>query len=193
VAGFSSSYNAGRERQGIEESTFVHDWFVNHSSEIMIGLAIAVPLALVFAVVVVYWGVDEYAHAVRRRRKNKAAEKSVARLQKRISDLENYRNTFVSDKGMYLATFRIVLVVLFCMCASGATLISGYLQPFGNFLAPMVGFLNTFALVFLILAMFGAMQGVRIAVLDTKSKAAEMVEKLDKEITGLREKLVEIL
>jgi CHASE3 domain sensor protein len=79
----------------------------------MIGIAVGVPLALVFAVLVVYWGFDEYAHAIRRRRKNKAAEKSIARLQKRISELENYRNTFVSDKGMYLATFRIVLVVLF--------------------------------------------------------------------------------
>ena len=71
----------------------MHNWFANHSSEIMIGIAIAAPLALVFAVLVVYWGFDEYAHAIKTAAKEQGCRKvcrPAAETDFRIRELQKY-------------------------------------------------------------------------------------------------------
>ena|ERR1022692_554186 len=117
--------------------------------------------------------------------KNKLAEHSVARLRKRIAELEFYRDTLKSyaDRAAYLGALQAILIVLIQMCAAGSA-----------FIADSLGFLNggraiaAFILAYTI--------GIGVATLrfyalntDMKVKFGRIISRIDKDIESLREKL----
>lgn len=168
----------------------MHDWLIAHLADLLVAAIFAVVFAVVVALLFVLFDVDSRIRSRIRQLKNKAAERSVARLRERIRTLEKYQDNFLSDKSLYLATLRIVLAILFSMSMSGTILLLGYSVLLGKFFAGFRPVLDLFALIFLLLALVGAWQGIRFTELDTKAKASEMVEKLNEEIGELKEKLL---
>src|SRR6266404_1760591 len=119
--------------------------------------------------------------------KNKLSERSVARLQKRIAQQENYRDSVKadasSDKALYLDTLRLVLAVLMFMCAGAVVTIFSVL-----FLPNDPGPLLTATFLFSVGAVVAG-YGLRIAGLHTRSQVCELVANLDREIEELKAKL----
>ena len=58
-----------------------------------------------------------------RRVRERWSRYTIAQLQKRIAERERYRDTFISDKAIYLGIFRITLVMLVSISAGGAVLV----------------------------------------------------------------------
>jgi hypothetical protein len=116
---------------------------------------------------------------------NKWAERSAKDLRKRIEQLEWYRNNLSSDKGLYLITLRLLLLLL--------TLVSTGL--FALALRAISGIASVevegavFASVVFAFAILAGVQGVRYASLDTREKIARMIESLDKSIAKMKAKL----
>jgi hypothetical protein len=115
--------------------------------------------------------------------------RTVRRFRERITEVEKYPATFTSDKGIYLGIFRVTLVMLASMSMGWAVLILGHTWRFRRFFSGQVPLLDFWALFFFALVVIGAIQGVHIAGLDTKTKADEMIGKLDDEIAALVEQL----
>ena len=131
------------------------------------------------------WGSDSRIRAVIRHIKNKLSEQSAARLRKRITELQKARDVvalyLASDKALYLAQFRMVIVMLMLICIGGALGLLGQLVPSPNFRVlgiAMYGFAVT-------LGFFG----IQFSLLDTRQKVAELLAKRDEEIADLQRKL----
>jgi Na+/H+ antiporter NhaB len=151
--------------------------------------------ALVFALVVaVLFELFDVGAKIRssryvRRCRDILSKRTIAQLRKQIAEKEKYRDTFVSDKAIYLSVFRIALAMITCVAAGWSLLIMAHSWPFRAFFAEQASVLDFWALLFFVLTVIGGIQGVRIAQLDTKAKADVMVQKLNVEIRFLEEQL----
>jgi hypothetical protein len=145
----------------------------------------ALIFAAMFATIVDTLRVGSSLRAAGRQLKNKLSERSVARLRKRIAQLETWRNTInsyaSSDKALYLNMFRTVLVILICMCGGAIASILSLLQPNQGNLLPIV--------LMFVLPILIALSGLKIAALDSRSKISALVAELDSEIADLKRKL----
>ncbi|MFY9729890.1 MAG: hypothetical protein WAK24_04735 [Candidatus Acidiferrales bacterium] len=131
------------------------------------------------------WGGDSRIRALIRHIKNKLSEQSAARLRKRIAELQKAREVITfyltSDKALYLAQFRMVMVVLLLICVGAALGLLGQLvrsPDFGMLGISVYGFA-------VILVLFG----IQFSLLDTRQKVAELLAKRDEEIADLQRKL----
>jgi hypothetical protein len=92
-------------------------------------------IAFVFAIIgAVFWdAVKTGSVAGVRQLKNKLAERSVARLQERIIQLQKYRDTInsyiSSDRALYLATLQLILAILILACMGAVAVILDSLLP----------------------------------------------------------------
>jgi hypothetical protein len=159
-------------------------------------VAVALILAIIFAVIVgvifEIFGVGARIREYLRELKAQKSARTIAQIQKRVSEKEKYRDTFVSDKALYLGVFRISLVMLTSMAAGWAVLILAHSWPFRDFFAGQIPLLNFWALFYFGLAVIGGIQGVRIAQHDTKAKSDQMVRKLDGEIESLKNQIKQL-
>jgi hypothetical protein len=129
--------------------------------------------------------------------RNKISEHSTAQLQKRIKELEKYRDSLklmmTSDKLLYLGTFRSIFGTLIVMCI-GAILLTfrhsvmlvgiGVLNPRA---ADSLFVLDLGTIFIFSLAGVVAISGVSMAQLDTRQKLEEQIAKYDKNINDLKE------
>ncbi len=165
----------------------VRDFWVRHWIEIV--------LALAFAAVMDSLRVGSVIRNVPRRIKNKIAEQSVKRLRTRIRELEQQRDATArylsSDKALYLATLRVVLGVLLCMCMAGTLITLSNFRAFPQFAEVRGAPFELFTLLFLGLGIVLVLAGTRITSLDSQGKVSEMIAKLDGEIAVLQAKLDE--
>ena len=129
--------------------------------------------------------------------RNKISEYSTGQLEKRIKELEKYRDSLklmlASDKLLYLTTFRTIFGTLIFMCI-GALLLTlrhsvmleqaAKLDPRGanGFFALDMGTIFIFTIAIVV-----AIAGVSTALLDTRPKLEEQIVKYDKNITDLKE------
>ena len=129
--------------------------------------------------------------------KNKISEHSTAQLEKRIKELEKYRDSLTrmmtSDKLLYLTTFRSIFGTLIVMCF-GAILLtfrhSVMLVGIGvpNPRAADSLFVLDLGTIFIFsLAGVVAIAGVSMAQLDTRTKLEDQIAKYDKNIADLKE------
>jgi hypothetical protein len=117
--------------------------------------------------------------------RNKWAERSAKDLRKRIEQLEWYRNNLSSDKGLYLITLRLLLLLLTMISAGLLVLASTELA--GRVIIQREG--AGLASVAFAVAVVAGIQGVRYASLDSREKAAQMIGSLDKSIAKMKAKL----
>jgi hypothetical protein len=173
----------------MERLEFIWNWVVIHKSEIWL----AALFALLAAVLIDLVSIDSRIRGRIRELKNKWSEKSVARLQKRIQELENQRNRFTSylssDKGLYLWMLGSVIAILLSISLGIAVLIVDRIfMLFGAGLAVRWPY-YFLALMMFSLAIGLAIKGLKISSLDTKEKMGEYIAKLDAEIANLKAKL----
>ena len=163
--------------------------------DLVVAAALAVFFALVFAIVVDLLRVGSRIRDFVRFIRNKLSEKSVARLQKRIKELEKYRDSLVlmmsSDKAHYLGTFRLILGILLCMCIGMIVFITGHfvspmLSAFTLGESQAVRSMDLFAIFIFTIAIAIAAQGLNVASWDTRPKVAEQIKKYDAEIDNLK-------
>lgn len=130
--------------------------------------------------------------------RNKISEQSVAQLQKRIKELEKYRESLklmmVSDKLLYLVTFRTLFGTLIFMCIGAMllTLRHSVMLEYAKDVALAAKLNSFFALdigtIFMFtIAIVVAASGVSTALLDTRQKLEEQIAKYDKNIADLKE------
>jgi bacteriorhodopsin len=164
-------------------------YIVKHPIETEIAAVLALIFAVFFGVIigVIFESLDigSRLRAGIRRIKNKFAERSAARLGKRINELETQRDNHAtylgSDKALYLATFRIVIAILMLIILGAIfTVFSHIFQS-----VPV----ELFAFLFYFIAFIAAIQGLTISSLDTRAKVSAVVTKLDSEISELKTKL----
>jgi predicted TIM-barrel enzyme len=131
--------------------------------------------------------------------KNKISEHSTAQLEKRIKELEKYRDSLnrmmASDKLLYLGTFRSIFGTLIVMCF-GAILLTfrhsvmlvgiGVVTPRA---ADSLFVLDLSTIFIFSLAGVVAISGVSMTQLDTRQKLEEQIAKYDNNITDLKEVL----
>jgi hypothetical protein len=142
-------------------------------------------LAIAFAIFVDFVGVGSYLRAGVRHLKNKLSERSVGRLRKRIKELERLKagiETYLtSDKALYLATFRCILVVLLCIVTGLIMTIADRIDPRSSYyMAAFVPYGAALAIV---------VHGLKISSLDTRAKIIRMVAGIMVDTTRLRMKL----
>jgi uncharacterized small protein (DUF1192 family) len=151
-------------------------------------------LALVFALIADLVRVGSIARGIARQFKNKLAEYSTARLQKRIATLESQKRNWLeylaSDKPVYLETMRYILFVLYFVSAGIAVFGISHafegLDPAKDL--PIVGGLGAGFLC--VLAAVLAMRGATITRRKGKPRNIEnFVAQLDSEIAHLRAQL----
>jgi hypothetical protein len=192
--GVLQQYNKGAVRQGGDK---VGDLFHSllHSPEAwIIGGVVGLAIFVIFDLLP--FG-DSKIRGLIRWIKNKISELSTGRLQKRIKELEKYRDSLkqmmTSDKLLYLATFKTVLGTLIFL-SIGMMLLT--LRHSVMLAAP--GTVDPRALdIFLLLdmttiaifaiAIVVAIAGVSTALLDSRPKLAEQISKYDKNINDLNE------
>lgn len=154
------------------------EFCAHHSSDLM--------FALLFAIIADLLRIGSLIRSGLRKMKNRLAEQSVARLRKRIIELEQYRETIrlylTAERALYLHILGMVLAVLVLMCMTGIVLMLGRFR-----LLPNAEILATGVL--MIAVVFGT-YGVRLASMDTRPKVSELITKLDGEISELKAKLV---
>ena len=151
----------------------------------LLEIVLAAIFALIFALILDLLDPDGRIRTGIRQVKNKWSERTARALQKRIKQLETGRDEvatyLTSDKALYLATFRIVISMLFSIAAGAAITALGDIFPVGPF--------GLFSILFYGLAVAIGIQGFKISALSTRAKVTEMVEKLDSEIEDLKKKL----
>ncbi len=126
--------------------------------------------------------------------KNKLSEKSVARLKKRIEELENYKKNLDlmlnSDKALYLNTFRAIFGTLLFMCIGAilTTLRHSEMLAVARPESPgALAMLDMAAIVMFALAITVGLSSLTITVAeDNKQKFAAQSEKYGKEIENLK-------
>jgi hypothetical protein len=129
--------------------------------------------------------------------RNKISEHSTAQLQKRIKELEKYRDSqklmMASDKLLYLGTFRTILGTLIVMCVGMMFLTLRHSVVLENAArgdpnaADTLFLFDLGTILVFALAMVIAIAGVGMASLDTRSKLEEQISKYDQEINALKE------
>jgi hypothetical protein len=148
-------------------------------------------LAFLFAVIVDLLSFRSRIFALVHYIKNRRSERSVARLQERITQLEKQRDSYTSylhsDKALYLANFHTLFGVLLVIAIAAALNVLSGMQPvFGTLPAFPLGL---FSVLFYFLAVVLSIQGITTASLDTREKISESIAKLDSEIADLKKKL----
>jgi hypothetical protein len=126
--------------------------------------------------------------------RNKLSEKSVARLKKRIEELEKYKKNLDlmlnSDKALYLNTFRAIFGTLLFMCIGAilTTLRHSEMIAVARPESPgALAMLDMAALTMFALAIVVALSSLTITVADdNKQKFAAQSEKYAKEIENLK-------
>jgi hypothetical protein len=117
--------------------------------------------------------------------KNKIAERSVAKLQERIKQLQIFRDTLAtyltSDKALYLSTFRVIIIMLVVITIGAAVSALG-----GTFQIRGAGL---FAVFVYALAVAIGIQGIKLSSLDTHDKILKMIAERNDEIADLEKKL----
>jgi hypothetical protein len=129
--------------------------------------------------------------------RNKISEHSTAQLQKRIKELEKYRESLrlriASDKILYLDTFRTIFGTLIFMCI-GMILLAlrhSFMLEYaattdprsaGTFFVLDMGTILIFTIAIMV-----AISGVSTALLNTRQKLEEQIAKYDKDIDDLKE------
>ena len=113
-------------QSGLRDVEPLLDFFAHHWLDIA--------LAVVFAIVADLIRIGSLIRAGVRHVKNRLAEQSLARLRKRIDELEKYRATLSlylnAERALYLHALGMILAVLVSMCFAGIVLV---LERFGLF------------------------------------------------------------
>jgi hypothetical protein len=113
----------------------MYDWLVSRWPDV----ALAVVLAIIFAIIADLVRVGSLVKNIFGRLKNRFSKVSIIMLRRRIAELERQRNTLASyassDKALYMSAFRTLLSVLLFICLAGIMLIYATDPPL--FLAPI--------------------------------------------------------
>jgi hypothetical protein len=150
-------------------------------------------LAVLFAIIADLLRIGSALRAGMRDIKNKLSERSVARLRKRIAQLEKsrelYKSFLSSDKVLYLHTFQLVLAILLSWSVGAIIFIFGLFK--GTSTPTFPNPRNFFSLALLPFAFAASLcaWGIKVTALNTREKVSAMVEKLDSEIADLNVKL----
>ena len=166
----------------------VWNHLVVHREEIWWALLFAVIIGLILE----FLSVGSRTRSGIRLIKNKLAEHSVADLRKRIDALQRSRDYYVSflssDKALYLSTFQVVLLDLLFISIGSAILVFDHIESLRNAF-PLVRSLDIWGGGFFIFAVATSLYGLRLTSLVTREKIAEVVAKIEVEISGLQAKL----
>ena len=175
----------------------VHDLFhsLMHSPEAwVIGLVIGFFIFAIFDLLPLG---DSRIRSLIRLVRNKISEHSTAQLQKRIKELEKYRESLklmmASDKVLYLTTFRTILGTLIFMCGGMLILTFRHSVMLEGAAAVDPRAANTFfaldmgTILIFSIGIMVALSGVSMASLDTRTKLEDQITKYDKNINDLRE------
>lgn len=129
--------------------------------------------------------------------KNKISEHSTEQLEKRIKELEKYRDSLkqmmTSDKLLYLTTFRAIFGTLIFMCIGALLLTLRHSVMLATAAATDPAAANSFfaldmgTIFMFTIAIVVAIAGASTAQLDTRPKLEEQIAKYDKNITDLKE------
>ena len=129
--------------------------------------------------------------------KNKISEHSTSQLEKRIKELEKYRDSLklmtASDKLLYLGTFRTIFGTLIFICIGMIllTLRHSVMLEYAATVDPRAAdtffVLDMVTILIFALAIVVAISGVSMALLDTRPKLEEQIAKYDKNVTDLKE------
>jgi len=167
----------------------VRGFWERHWIEIVWALVFAV----VFAVGADLLQVGSRLRAGIRHIKNRAAEQSIKQLKQRIKELGNYRDGLAkylsSDKALYLATLRIVMGVLLCVCMGEILVVFGNVKTLARvvqFKDVDMGMFQLFAICFFAMGVFFVIQGGKLASLDSQTKISEQIAKIEGEIANLQ-------
>jgi hypothetical protein len=126
--------------------------------------------------------------------RNKISERSVAKLQKRIKEMEKYKKNLDlmlnSDKALYLTTFRALFGTLLCACLGAVltTLRHSEMLAMARPESPgALAMLDIAAIMMFALAFTIALSSVTITVAqDNKEKIASQSDQYGKEIENLK-------
>lgn len=158
----------------------------NFIVEYRIDLGIGAAFALLFALLFDFIQPTSRIRTVVGFIKNKMADRSVARLQARIEELERYRGRLVaylaSDKSHYLAVLQLILGVMALMCLGAAV---AMLESLGLIAESF----KLVALAPILIALVVAVGGVQTASWDTGPKISEVLSKVEAQIGELKAKL----
>lgn len=176
-----SSYNSGAVRQGegIEVREAL-DFYNRYKLDIW--------LAALFGFFFYAITPDSLVWRGFRLLRDKWAERSAKDLRYRIEQLEWYRNSLSSDKGLYLITLRFLLLLLIFVSAGLFVLASREIT--GRADVEVEG--AVLASVAFAGGVIAGIQGVRYASLDSREKIAQMAASLDKSIAKMKAKLPNI-
>lgn len=141
--------------------------------------------ALVIWLIVDPWGSDSRIRALIRHVKNKMSERSAARLRTRIMELQKAREVIAlylaSDKALYLAQFRMLILMLMILAVGGALGILGQMLTTPDF--------RITALLVYAIGIAVGFAAVKFSSLDTKEKITDLLAQRDREIANLQRKL----
>jgi hypothetical protein len=159
-----------------------------HREEIVWAVALAIPLAVICAVIVDAFALGSRSRETLRHFRNRMAEESSSRLAKRIEELREYQKRLSSDRWLYLFSFQCIFLTLVSFSAAGIFLMltQAYLiRPHPELV---------FNLMFLGVSFicFGggfAFAGLRHVYRDTPEKMQGLVRKVGHEIEDLEKKL----
>jgi hypothetical protein len=185
---------ATRFVKGMGSLQIISNYLTLHKHEVVWAFVFALLLSPVFAfLLLLLFELLPITSRVRgrvREFRNKLAERSAEKLQKRIKELETYRESvaiyLVSDKAHYLSTLRFLLVILVAMALGASILITGMIFSHRRETIIPFYFIALFCFLFSVVA---GGYAVRIASLDTQSKISEMIKGIDSDIAKLRSKL----
>lgn len=160
---------------------------LNFISANWVEILIAVLLAAIFAVVADALSVGSAVRASIRQMRNRLAERSFTRIRNRIKQLNLQRSGVAlyasSDKALYLNTLRLLLGMLVLGFTGIAVMI------FPSVMGLYFPGVRLIALLLFAMAVVIGIYGITLTALDTREKVAELLEKLDSEIDGLKKKL----
>jgi hypothetical protein len=162
-------------------------WFLMNWSSTVYGLV----LAVVGAIVIELFGITRGIWAFQGFVRDKFAEQSVARLRKRIAELEEYRAVIESygksELSLVLALFKFVLGMLTLMCVAAATILLNRILPPWHPVPEPLGL--TVILFGVLVAGVAGISGMKTADLNTPSKIADKIAPIDAQISRLKAKL----
>ncbi len=160
---------------------------LNFISANWVEILIAVLLAAIFAVVADALSVGSAVRASIRQMRNRLAERSFTRIRNRIKQLNLQRSGVAlyasSDKALYLNTLRLLLGMLVLGFTGIAVMI------FPSVMGLYFPGVRLIALLLFAMTVVIGIYGITLTALDTREKVAELLEKLDSEIDGLKKKL----
>jgi hypothetical protein len=171
------------------------DAFINASlREWVVGIVVGVIVGVVIAVILDLLAGDSKIRGLMRFVKNKISEQSVARLKKRIEELEKYKKNLDlmlnSDKALYLNTFRAIFGTLLFGCIGAILTILRHSEMLAMVRPESPGTLAILDLAAIMMFAIGftvALGSVTVTIAeDNKEKFAAQSEKYGKEIEQLK-------